>query len=84
MTDKQETPENRERAERLKAAFRKSMLPADHPLSTMDTGSSPTHQEEKDPVQAALDVRRREILDAENAKRQKRQNRLGGPKVVKM
>ena len=84
MTDKQETPENRERAELLKAAFRKSMLPADHPLSTMDTGSTPTHHEEKDPVQEALDVRRREILDAENAKRQKRQNRLGGPKVVKM
>jgi len=84
MTDEDETPGKIDHAQRLKAAFRKSMLPADHPLSTMDMGSNPTHQEEKDPVQEALDVRRREILDAENAKRQKRQNRLGGPKVVKM
>ena len=84
MTDEDETPGKIDHAHRLKAAFRKSMLPADHPLSTMDMGSNPTHQEEKDPVQEALDVRRREILDAENAKRQKRQNRLGGPKVVKM
>ena len=84
MADEDRPPEKIEQAQRLKAAYRKSMLPADHPLSTMDTGSNPTHQEEKDPVQEALDVRRREILDAENAKRQKRQNRLGGPKVVKM
>ena len=84
MTDEDETPGKIDHAQRLKAAFRKSMLPADHPLSTMEMGSNPTQQEEKAPVQAALDVRRREILDAENAKRQKRQNRLGGPKVVKM
>ena len=84
MTDEDKASEKIEQAQRLKAAYRKSMLPADHPLSTMGTSSHPTPPEEKDPVQEALDVRRREILDAENAKRQKRQNRLGGPKVVKM
>ncbi len=84
MTDEDGTPGKIDHAQRLKAAFRKSMLPADHPLSTMGTSSHPTPPKEKDPVQQALDARRQEILDAEKAKRQRRQDRLGGPKAVKL
>ncbi len=84
MADEDKASEKIEQAQRLKAAYRKSMLPADHPLSTMDASSDPTPMKEKDPVQQALDVRRQEILDAEKAKRQRRQDRLGGPKAVKL
>jgi len=91
MADRDKTPEEIEKAQRLKAAYSKSMLPADHPLSTLGIISNPTDQEKSDsieeksdPVQEALDARRQEILAAENAKRQKRQDRLGGPKVVKL
>ena len=91
MTDKEKTPEEIQTAERLKAAYSKSLLPADHPLSTLGIISNPTDQEKNetkeektDPIQKALDARRQEILDAEKAKKQKRQDRLGGPKVVKL
>jgi len=82
MTDKEKTPEEIEKGERLKAAYLKSMLPADHPLSKLGIVLNPKDEEKSDPVQEALDVRRQEILDAEKAKKQKRQDRLGGPKVV--
>jgi hypothetical protein len=84
MTDKEKTPEEIEKGERLKAAYLKSMLPADHPLSKLGIVSNPKDEEKSDPVQEALDVRRQEILDAEKAKKQKRQDRLGGPKVVQL
>jgi len=84
MADKELTEEqpkkksSPEKAARLKAAFLRSTLPADHPLLRLVIASNPTDEEKSDPVQEALDTRRQEILDAEKAKKQKRQDRLGG------
>ncbi len=76
MTNKEKTPGEIEKGERLKAAYLKSMLPADHPLSKLGIVSNPTVEEKSDPVQEALDARRQEILDAEKAKKEKRQGKL--------
>jgi len=80
MTDDEKTPEEIEKGERFKAAYLKSSLPADHPLSQLGIVSNPTVEEKSDPVQEALNAQRRKMLDAENAKKQKRQDRLGGSK----
>ena len=77
MTDDEKTPEEIEKGERFKAAYLKSSLPADHPLSKLGIVSNPTDEEKSDPVQEALNAQRRKMLDAENAKKQKRQARLG-------
>ena len=83
MADKELTEEQPKKklspgkAARLKAAFLRSTLPTDHPLSKLGIVSNPPVEEKSDPVQEALDARRREILDAEKTKKQKRLDRIG-------
>ena len=76
MTDNDKTPEELKKSERFKAAYLKSSLPTDHPLSKLGIVSNPMDEKKSDPVQEALDARRQEILDAEKAKKEKRQGKL--------
>jgi hypothetical protein len=76
MNDNEKTPEEIEKSERFKAAYLKSSLPADHPLSKLGIVTNPADEKKSDPVQVALDARRQEILDAEKAKKEKRQGKL--------
>ncbi|HIE84099.1 MAG TPA: hypothetical protein EYQ00_09740 [Dehalococcoidia bacterium] len=76
MTDNEKTREEIEKGERFKAAYLKSNLPEDHPLSKLGIVPNPTDEKKSDPAQEALDARRQEILDAEKAKKEKRQGKL--------
>ena len=76
MTDNEKTPEEIEKSKRFKAAYLKSSLPADHPLSKLGIVTNPEDEKKSDPVQEALDARRQEILDAEKVKKEKRQGKL--------